>query len=105
MLREHLHHRLSLITLSDHGLALTDGVQMIKVPAEEINIADVSGAGDTVISIATLCLVAGIDLHSLAQISNLAGASVCEKVGVVPINAAELLDKALIALTDSVNNG
>jgi rfaE bifunctional protein kinase chain/domain len=105
LLREKLNHHLSLITLSDQGLALTDGSQMIRIPSEEINIADVSGAGDTVISTAALCLVAGIDLQSLAQIANLAGAGVCEKVGVVPVNAAELLDKALIALTDSVNNG
>ncbi|MEZ5173393.1 MAG: bifunctional ADP-heptose synthase [Bacteroidia bacterium] len=103
-LREILNHRLSLITLSDHGLALCSNDELIRVPAEEIHIADVSGAGDTVISTATLCLVSGIDMQSLAQIANLAGAEVCEKVGVVPVNASELLDKALIALTDSVNN-
>jgi rfaE bifunctional protein kinase chain/domain len=104
LLRKKLDHKLSLITLSDQGLVLCDGNLFIRVPAEEIHIADVSGAGDTVISAATLCMVAGIDLKSLAQISNLAGAGVCEKVGVVPVNAAELFDKVLIALTDTVNN-
>jgi len=76
----------------------------VRIPAEEIHIADVSGAGDTVISIATLCLVSGIDMKSAAQISNLAGASVCERVGVVPVDATDLFDNALIALTDSTNN-
>jgi rfaE bifunctional protein kinase chain/domain len=104
LLREKLRHTYSLITLSEHGLLLSDGEEFIRIPAEEINIADVSGAGDTVISTATLCLVAGINLKSIAQISNLAGASVCERVGVVPVNSSELFDSALIALTDSVNN-
>ncbi|MEX1188059.1 MAG: bifunctional ADP-heptose synthase [Bacteroidia bacterium] len=103
-LRQQLKHSLSLITLSEHGLVLTNGQEYYRIPAEEINIADVSGAGDTVISTATLCLVSGIDPKSIAQISNLAGASVCERVGVVPVNASELFDNALIALTDSVNN-
>jgi rfaE bifunctional protein kinase chain/domain len=104
LLRAQLMHNLSLITLSEHGLVITDGKEFFRIPAEEINIADVSGAGDTVISAATLCYVSGIDLKSIAQIANLAGASVCERVGVVPVNAGELLDNALIALTDSVNN-
>ncbi len=103
-LRTKLMHNISLITLSEHGLVITDGKEFFRIPAEEINIADVSGAGDTVISAATLCFVSGIDLKSIAQIANLAGASVCERVGVVPVNAGELLDNALIALTDSVNN-
>ena len=103
-LRFSLNHRYSLITLSEHGLVYSNGQEFARIPAEEIHIADVSGAGDTVISIATLCLAAGIDMKSAAQISNLAGASVCERVGVVPVDATELFDKALIALTDSTNS-
>lgn len=103
-LRLKLNHRFSLITLSEHGLVYSNGHEMVKIPAEEINIADVSGAGDTVISAATLCLAAGLDMNSTAAIANLAGASVCERVGVVPVDASELFDNALIALTDSINN-
>ncbi|RLD79948.1 MAG: D-glycero-beta-D-manno-heptose-7-phosphate kinase, partial [Bacteroidetes bacterium] len=56
------------------------------IPAEIRDIADVSGAGDTVISTASLCLAAGLSQKDIAYISNLAGGIVCEKVGVVPIN-------------------
>jgi rfaE bifunctional protein kinase chain/domain len=104
LLRSNLNHRYSLITLSEHGLVYSNAHEFVRIPAEEIHIADVSGAGDTVISIATLCLVSGIDMKSAAQISNLAGASVCERVGVVPVDATDLFDNALIALTDSTNN-
>jgi hypothetical protein len=43
-------------------------------------------------------------MKSTAAIANLAGASVCERVGVVPVDASELFDSALIALTESINN-
>jgi D-glycero-beta-D-manno-heptose-7-phosphate kinase len=103
-LRFKLNHRYSLITLSEHGLIYCNGHDLVRIPAEEIHIADVSGAGDTVISAATLCLAAGLDMKSTAAIANLAGASVCERVGVVPVDASELFDSALIALTESINN-
>ena len=44
-----------------------------------------SGAGDTVISVATLCLALGLDIENIIKYSNLAGGIVCESVGVVPI--------------------
>jgi bifunctional ADP-heptose synthase (sugar kinase/adenylyltransferase) len=59
------------------------------------NIADVSGAGDTVISVATLCLISGLDPRTSAAIANLAGGLVCEEVGVVPIQKDLLLKEAL----------
>jgi bifunctional ADP-heptose synthase (sugar kinase/adenylyltransferase) len=55
------------------------------VPAHLRSISDVSGAGDTVISVATLCLSLGLDAESIISFSNLAGGIVCESVGVVPI--------------------
>ena len=55
------------------------------------NISDVSGAGDTVISVATLCLVAGFSMELIAQIANIAGGLVCEKSGVVSIEKEQLL--------------
>lgn len=55
------------------------------IPAHKRNIADVSGAGDTVISVATLCLAAGLSSSDTAKIANLAGGLVCEHVGAVAI--------------------
>lgn len=56
-------------------------------------IADVSGAGDTVISVASLAMASGLDQNTMALMSNLAGGLVCEKVGVVPVNKEQLINE------------
>jgi bifunctional ADP-heptose synthase (sugar kinase/adenylyltransferase) len=70
------------------------------IAAHVRNIADVSGAGDTVISVATLCLVAGASLEMIAEISNIAGGLVCEKSGVVSIDRDQLLQETERLLKD-----
>ena len=55
-------------------------------------IADVSGAGDTVIGVATACLAAKLSPVEMANIANLAGGLVYERSGVVAIEK-ELLWK------------
>lgn len=84
-----------LTTLSEKGVLISSKVSENKfekhfIPAHVRVISDVSGAGDTVISVATLCLVAGLAPKDIASISNLAGGIVCEEVGVVPINKERL---------------
>ncbi|MDP3644024.1 MAG: bifunctional ADP-heptose synthase [Bacteroidota bacterium] len=81
---------LLFITLSELGVFLTNGVSQNYYAAEVRDIADVSGAGDTVIATASLCLAAGLPIPLMAQISNLAGGLVCEKLGVVPIDLEQL---------------
>ncbi|GAA4819898.1 D-glycero-beta-D-manno-heptose-7-phosphate kinase [Algivirga pacifica] len=83
-----------LITLSEHGVFITDFKEDWHIPAHKREIADVSGAGDTVISIASLCLAKGIPLPQIAALSNLGGGLVCEHLGVVPIDKAKLLEEA-----------
>jgi rfaE bifunctional protein kinase chain/domain len=85
----------ALITLSEKGIYTNSRFLKEIIPAHIRNIADVSGAGDTVISVAALCLA--MELHPIltAALSNLAGGLVCEEVGVVPINKAKLLEEAL----------
>ncbi len=80
-----------LITLSDKGIYVDDKTKAEILPAHVRNISDVSGAGDTVISVASLALAAGCKSHDVAWVSNLAGGLVCEKVGVVPIDKTQLL--------------
>jgi rfaE bifunctional protein kinase chain/domain len=65
------------------------------LPAQVRNIADVSGAGDTVISLAALCLAFGLDAADIAFISNVAGGLVCEEVGVMPVKKQRLLEELL----------
>lgn len=79
-----------LLTLSEHGVFISDIKNNFHFPAERRLIADVSGAGDTAISVAGLLLSAGASLSEIASISNIAGGLVCEKSGVVPIEPEEL---------------
>lgn len=84
-----------MVTLSELGIFITEKETYHKIPAHIRDIADVSGAGDTVISVAACCLAAQMDIKLLAEITNLAGGLVCEKVGVVPINKEQLLSETL----------
>lgn len=84
----------ALITLSELGIYVASKTKNFSAPAHIRNIADVSGAGDTVISIAALCLAKNTDYQVLAELSNLAGGLVCEKLGVVSIDKNQLLAEA-----------
>ncbi len=83
--------KMLLITLSEKGILIAGSDQSHHFPAEVRDISDVSGAGDTVISVASLLLSCGAELSEIALISNIAGGLVCEKTGVVPIDIDELL--------------
>jgi D-glycero-beta-D-manno-heptose-7-phosphate kinase len=76
----------ALITLSERGVIIDFQDEVHKLPAHIRQIADVSGAGDTVISIAACCVALGLSPEKIASISNLGGGLVCELVGVVPID-------------------
>ena len=82
---------LVMTTLSEYGILISNGKKYEVVPTEIRDVADVSGAGDTVIAMASLCMAAGLDSRTLARLSNLAAGLVCEKVGVVPIEKEWLL--------------
>ena len=89
-LRTAVPHEVSLITLSEHGVYICDNSKKVHIEAHKREITDVSGAGDTVIAVATLCLLSEAPLEAIAQISNIAGGMVCEKPGVVSISFEEL---------------
>ena len=93
LLNQQLQNTYTFVTLSENGVAITDHNQMNYIDAHIRNISDVSGAGDTVIAVATLCLCSGCSMKEIAQISNLAGGLVCEKSGVVSIDNNELFDE------------
>jgi len=89
-LREKLGSQYNMLTLSEKGLFLDGGTGGKSYPTTPRNISDVSGAGDTVISIAAMGLAAGLDLETVAMLSNLAGGQVCELPGVVPVDRDRL---------------
>lgn len=82
--------KLIFITLSELGVFISNGSKGQHFPAVIRYIADVSGAGDTVISVASLAMAAGLPPKTMALMSNLAGGLVCEKLGVVPIDKKQL---------------
>jgi len=83
-----------LLTLSDKGIFLKTKNNYTLSKSTTSNVVDVSGAGDTVVSVAAICMACNIKFEELALLSNIAGGIVCEKVGVVPITNNELLERA-----------
>ncbi len=82
-----------LLTLADAGIFISDGTKHYQIKAsDKLDIADVSGAGDTVIAVGSLLLAAGVPLQDIAFIANLAGGLVCEKPGVVPVTREQLAE-------------
>jgi rfaE bifunctional protein kinase chain/domain len=98
-LKSALNAGMILLTLSEDGVFIeydNNGKKNTTIlPSHVRMISDVSGAGDTVISVASLCLAAKVDPSILAAVSNLAGGLVCEKVGVVPVDKKILLAETL----------
>lgn len=83
-----------MVTMSERGVLITDGKTFDYIGAHYRKIADVSGAGDTVISVAALCYALGLSNKETAALANLAGGLVCEEVGVIPINKDRLIEEA-----------
>lgn len=82
------------VTLSERGVYMDYAEEQVSIPAHIRQIADVSGAGDTVISIAACALAAGATPSQIAALANLGGGLVCELLGVVPIDVNVLKEEA-----------
>ena len=82
------------VTLSERGVYIDFENDQQLIPAHIRQISDVSGAGDTVISIAACVLALGGSTEQIASLANLGGGLVCESLGVVPINLALLSKEA-----------
>lgn len=83
-----------LVTLSEKGIFVSNITTEKIFPAHVRNISDVSGAGDTVISVAALCTALKLSPEITARLSNLAGGQVCEKAGVVPVDLKQFISEA-----------
>jgi len=91
-LQEKSGFKMVMITLSEQGMLISKDNEYKVVPTQARDVADVSGAGDTVIAMASLCLAAGLDAYEMAHLANLAAGLVCEKVGVVPVQREWLIN-------------
>lgn len=92
-LHHQLQHRISLITLSEKGVYYQGENEQSLIPTHIRSIADVSGAGDTVIAVASLVYAATQNKRLMAEMANIAGGLVCEEVGTVAIDKIKLLQE------------
>ena len=92
-LAERLRHQISFITLSEKGVFFQTGDLAAQIPSHIRNIADVSGAGDTVIAVASLVYAVTQDARLMVEVANIAGGLVCEEVGTAAIGKDRLLEE------------
>ena len=96
LLKKKLNAENVLITLGEHGMSLLDNQgSLLHLPTRARHVADVSGAGDTVIATLTMALASGASIHEAASLANFAGGVVCGEVGIVPIMPDALLSRVL----------
>jgi rfaE bifunctional protein kinase chain/domain len=98
-LKQQLAHEISFITLSEKGVFFQENGFHKVIPSHLRNIADVSGAGDTVIATAALVYAATQNTHLMAEVANIAGGLVCEEVGTVAIDREKLLHECEMLLS------
>lgn len=98
LLQQQLQHQISLITLSEKGVFFQSPNQSKIIPTHIRSIADVSGAGDTVIAVASLVYAATKNMLLAAEMANVAGGIVCEEVGTAAINKNKLLNECKLLL-------
>ena len=92
-LLERINAKYVLLTLGEDGIAVFEkGNEPKKMATKARKVADVSGAGDTVISTLTMALAAGADILEASYLANYAGGIVCEEVGIIPIELDKLFD-------------
>lgn len=86
VLKERLRAKNILLTRGEQGMSLMDAEGLLQhLPTRALHVADVSGAGDTVIATLTMALTTGASIHESAVLANFAGGVVCGEVGIVPI--------------------
>ncbi|GAA4748677.1 bifunctional heptose 7-phosphate kinase/heptose 1-phosphate adenyltransferase [Flavisolibacter ginsenosidimutans] len=98
-LQNFLHHRISFITLSEKGVFYQEEDSAAIIPSHLRSIADVSGAGDTVIAVASLVYAVKQNPYLMAEIANIAGGLVCEEVGTAAIDKLKLLHECELLLS------
>jgi D-glycero-beta-D-manno-heptose-7-phosphate kinase len=86
-IQQRLHAENVLLTMSEQGMLLIESSgESSHVETTARKVADVSGAGDTVIATLTMALVSGTSVREAATLANIAGGIVCGEVGIMPIN-------------------
>lgn len=79
-----------LVTRSEEGMSLFLGSQHIRIPAQAVEVYDVSGAGDTVVATMATAMAVGKGIEESARLANAAAGIVVAKTGTSPITLGEL---------------
>ena len=90
-LNQHISAKTFMVTMSDRGAMIYENGESNYEKAEQIDVVDVCGAGDAVISIASLLKYKGYDNKEILTYCNKSGKIVCQKTGVAGISIEELL--------------
>ncbi|MCL5030981.1 MAG: D-glycero-beta-D-manno-heptose-7-phosphate kinase [Bacteroidetes bacterium] len=99
-LLEKLNAKNVLLTLGESGIAVFEkGKEEKRMPTKARKVADVSGAGDTVISTLTMAIASGANIYEASYLANYAGGLVCEEVGIVPIELEKLFNTVIEDIT------
>ena len=89
-LRQKLGLQALLVTRSEEGMTLFEADRVSSVPAHAREVADVTGAGDTVIATLALMVACGLDLPQAMVLANRAGGLVVAKFGTASLSYEEL---------------
>lgn len=96
---------ISLITLSEDGIALLDKKgKLLKIPTIAKEVYDVTGAGDTVIAALGFGISGGLDIQQACEFANAAAAVVVGKVGSASVTYAEIVRYLHLGITQSSND-
>lgn len=95
ILKDHLHCQYVVLTRGEKGLSIMDDQDIYHIPSVALDVADVSGAGDTVIGGLTLGLCSGLNINDAGRLANFAAGIVCSEVGAVSINKEKLYQYCL----------
>ena len=79
-----------LLTRSEQGMSAISADSKVDMPAQVLEVSDVTGAGDTVIATLTMMMAAGLELADAAQVANLAAGIVVAKLGAATVSPEEL---------------
>ncbi|MDO6460860.1 bifunctional D-glycero-beta-D-manno-heptose-7-phosphate kinase/D-glycero-beta-D-manno-heptose 1-phosphate adenylyltransferase HldE [Granulosicoccaceae sp. 1_MG-2023] len=92
-----------LVTRSEKGMSLIRrDLPALHLPTTAVSVADVTGAGDTVLSTLATALAAGADLAGACQFANMAAGVVVTKLGTSTVSRAELA--GAMAMHDATGN-
>jgi D-glycero-beta-D-manno-heptose-7-phosphate kinase len=92
-IHKRLQNKYTVITLSEYGIYGTSSNENFLIPSKKRKIADVCGAGDSVISILAVSIAAGLNFEDSLKLANIGGGQVCESPGVVPVDFNKMMNE------------